>query len=102
MSTSLLYHAFGLKGVDHLGTEYKDGAVFFRIKTKDSFLQCGNCGSKDVIKKGIIKRKFKTVPIGLKEVFLLADIQRLECKSCGKVRQQKIDYADEKKVIAID
>jgi len=102
MSNSLLYHAFGLKSVDYLGTDYKDGAIFFHIRTKDKFLECGNCGSKEVIKKGVVKRKFKTVPVGLKEVFLLADIQRLECKSCGKVRQQKIDYADEKKATPID
>jgi transposase len=101
MSQSLLYHGFGLKGVEYLGTEYKDGAVLFHIRTKDKFLKCGNCGSGNVIKKGVVQRKFKTVPIGLKEVFLLADIQRLQCKACGKIRQEKIGYADEKKVIPI-
>lgn len=101
MSNSLLYHGFGLKGVEYLGTEYMEGAVIFHIRTKDENLQCGNCGSKQIIKKGVIQRKFKTVPIGLKEVFLLADIQRLQCKDCGKTQQEKLSYADEKKVIPI-
>ena len=102
MSASLLYHGFGLKNIEYLGTEYKEGVITFHIKTKDKFLICSNCGSKNIIKKGMVKRKFKTVPIGGKEVFLLADIQRIECKDCGKIRQEKITYADEKKAIPID
>ena len=101
MLTSLLYHGFGLKGVEYLGTEYKEGAIIFHIRTKNKLLRCGNCGGVKVIRKGMVQRKFKTVPVGLKQVFLLADIQRLHCKECGKTRQEKIDYADEKKVTPI-
>jgi len=102
MSTSLLYHGLGLKNIEYLGTEYKDGSIIFHIKTKEKSLRCANCNSKNVIKKGLVQRKFKTVPLGFKQVFLLADIQRLECRDCGKIRQEKIAYANEKKAIPIE
>jgi transposase len=34
------------------------------------------------------------VPIGLKRVFLDLEVQRVECRSCGKVRQAKLGFAD--------
>jgi transposase len=98
MSTSLLYHGFGLKHQEYLKTEYKAGHVYFHIKTKDSKLQCSNCSSFRVVKKGVVKRLFRTVPIGLKPVFLKASVQRLECKYCGLVRQERLKYVDEKKL----
>lgn len=102
MSTSLLHHGFGLTTQEYLKTEYKDGHVYFHIKTKDSKLQCSHCSSFKVIKKGVIHRLFRTVPIGLKPVFLKASVQRLECKVCGKIRQERLLYAEEKKAIPED
>jgi len=102
MSTSLLRHAFGICDQEHLKTEYKKGAVIFHIQTKDKKLQCSNCGSMNVVKKGYVIRNFRTAPIGLKPVYLHARIQRLECKDCGVIRQERIRYADEKKAIPID
>ncbi len=31
MSTSLLYHAFGIRGYDYVRTDYQDGRVIFTI-----------------------------------------------------------------------
>lgn len=102
MSTSLLSHGFGLKDQEYLKTEYANGHVYFHIKTNDSKLQCSHCSSFRVVKKGVVKRLFRTVPIGLKPVFLKASVQRLECKDCGLVRQERLRYVDEKKVIPED
>jgi transposase len=101
MSNSLLSHAFGLSNQEYLKTEYKEGKIIFHIQTKEDKLQCSNCGSYKVIKKGSVLRMFRTVPIGLKPVFLKAKIQRLECKDCCIIRQERIRYADEKKAIPI-
>jgi transposase len=98
---SLLYHGFGLKDVDYLKTEYVDGEIIFHIKTKESKLCCSNCGSANVVRKGTLSRKFKTVAIGLKPVFLQMEVQRLQCKDCHVVRQEKLHFADEKKVTPI-
>jgi len=102
MSTSLLYHGFGLVDQEYLKTEYKNGNVIFYIQTKADKLRCSMCGSRHVIKKGIIERLFRTVPIGLKVVYLNGKIQRLECKDCGVIRQERIRYAEEKKATPVD
>lgn len=102
MSSSLLYHAFGLTDQQYLKTEYKEGTVFFHIRTKDSKLRCSNCSSRNVIKKGTVERLFRTLPIGLKPVYLLAHVQRLQCNDCGLVRQERLSYADEKKAIPVE
>ena len=31
MSTSLLYHAFGIRGYDYVKTDYREGRVVFTI-----------------------------------------------------------------------
>ena len=102
MSTSLLSHGFGLTNQEYLKTEYSKGQVIFHIQTKDYKLQCSSCHSFNVTKKGIVNRLFRTVPIGLKPVFLKAKIQRLECRDCGVIRQERIRYAEEKKAIPED
>ena len=102
MSTSLLSHAFGLTDQQYLKTEYKEGTVIFHIRTKDSKLRCSSCGSRNVIKKGTVERLFRTLPIGLKPVYLLAHVQRLQCNDCGLTRQERLSYADEKKAIPVE
>lgn len=102
MSTSLLNHAFGLTDQQYLKTEYKEGFVIFHIRTKDSKLHCSSCGSRNVIKKGTVERLFRTLPIGLKPVYLRAHIQRLQCNDCGLIRQERLSYAEEKKAIPVE
>lgn len=102
MDSSLLYHGFGIKGQEVLKSEYVGGAIIVHIQTKESLLRCSECGSKDVIKKGTIDRKFRTSPIGLKPVYLNAKVQRLECKQCGAIRQEKLAYAEQKKATPVD
>jgi transposase len=102
MDSSLLYHGFGVKGQDVLKSEYKGGSIIVHIQTKEHLLRCGECGSMNVIKKGVTERLFRTAPIGLKPVYLLAKVQRLECKECGSIRQEKLPYAEQKKAIPVD
>lgn len=97
MSTSLLYHAYGLRKHEYIGTEYKKNTVIFKVKTKKEKLRCSCCGSKQVIFRGKKERNFRAPPTGSKRVVIHAVIQRLECKKCGKVQQEEIGFADEKK-----
>lgn len=101
MSTSLLYHAFGLTTQKYIRTEYDSGNVIFHTQTKSNKLRCSNCGSRHVIKRGSKTRVFRTVPIGRKPVLIRAAIQRLTCRDCGLTRQEKITFANEKKVTPI-
>ncbi len=44
MSTSLLYHAFGLRGYRYVNTMYLEGYTVFRVEAKPEELRCSACG----------------------------------------------------------
>jgi transposase len=94
MSTSLLYHAFGVRGYRYVKTEYTGGEVVFTIEQPRESYRCPACGSDDVIGRGQQRRRFRTVPIGGKPVYLALAVPRVECRRCGAVRQVKIGFAD--------
>jgi transposase len=94
MSTSLLYHAFGVRGYRYVKTAYAEGAMVFTIEQPRESYACPVCGSGDVIGRGQNGRRFRTVPIGRKPVYLSLAIPRVECRCCGAVRQMKIGFAD--------
>ena len=87
MSTSLLYHAFGLRGYDYVKTEYTEGTVVFTVRQRPHTCRCPQCGSRDLIHHGQETRPFKTVPIGHKPVLIVLPIPRVECRHCQIVRQ---------------
>ncbi len=62
MSTSFLYHAFGLYGYDYVSSNYKDGNVIFTIRHKSHNLRCSACGSRHVVRSGSRLRRFRTIP----------------------------------------
>jgi len=94
MSTSLLYHAFGVRGYRYLRTEYVEGEVNFTIEQPRESYRCPACGSKEVIGRGRNLRRFRAVPMGSKPVYLTLAVPRVECRRCQVVRQVKIAFAD--------
>jgi transposase len=94
MSTSLLYHGFGVRGYRYLKTEYVEGEVVFAVEQPREAYACAVCGSADVIGRGQNRRRFRTIPIGHKPVYLSLAVPRVECRCCGAVRQMKIGFAD--------
>jgi transposase len=94
MSTSLLYHAFGVRGYSYGKTEYVEGNVTFTLEQPRESYRCPECGSDDLICRGASPRTFRTVPIGGKPVFLAFSVPRVECNVCGVVRQVKLGFAD--------
>ena len=49
MSTSLLYHAFGVQGYRYVKTDYIGGEVTFTIEQPRHSWRCPVCRSRDVI-----------------------------------------------------
>jgi len=94
MSTSLLYHAFGLPGYKYLNTGYVGGRVIFSITQDPETFRCAACGSRAVHPRGKKARRFKAVPIGRKPVEVYFRVPRVSCEDCGKIRQVKIPFAD--------
>jgi len=97
MSTSLLYHGFGIRGYKYVNTRYEGGVVTFTVNQLSSYLCCPNCGSRKVIRRGTIWRRFRSVPIGLKAVWISMAIQRVMCLICGVIRQVKVDFANQRR-----
>jgi transposase len=99
MSTSLLYHAFGVRGYRYLRTEYGGGMVLFHIEPADKMVCCSECGSYDVIHRGSKERWFRSVPIGTRLTWLIATLPRVECRDCHVVRQIKLGFAEPRRTV---
>jgi transposase len=94
MSTSLLYHAFGIRGYQYTRTDYQGGQVIFSIHQEPQTCRCSACGSREVRHRGHVERRFRTVPIGGKTTIVALPIPRVECPNCGLVRQVAVPFAD--------
>ena len=97
MSTSLLYHAFGIRGYTYTRTAYLGGTIHFATEQGNKPMCCSACGSSRVHPRGRTEREFRTVPIGRKPVIIHLAIPRVHCESCGLIRQVKIGFADERR-----
>src|ERR1700730_999755 len=97
MSTSLLYHAFGIVGYQYRSQHFHEGKVTSRIEQPRDRLCCPQCGCQDVWIRDHAERTFRTVPIGAKPTFVTLDVARVWCPVCDVVRQVKIGFADPKK-----
>src|SRR5436305_11379005 len=94
MSTSLLYHAFGIRGYPYRRTDYQDGQTIFTIDQEPETCRCSACGSPRVVSRGHVERRSRAVPIGPRAPVVVLPIPRVECQDCGVVRQVKIPFAD--------
>lgn len=94
MSTTLLYHMFGIRGYEYRRTDYHQGAASFVIEQPREKQRCPECGSAAVHVHGHNDRFFRSLPIGGKPTFLLLKAARVLCLPCEHVRQVKIPFAD--------
>jgi transposase len=97
MSTSLLYHRFGIVGYHYVHQDFVAGTTIFRIEQPRERLRCSNCGSQEVWAQGGSERSFQTIPIGKQPTHIHFKVPRVWCTDCGKNRQVKIAFADPKK-----
>ena len=73
--------------------QYHGGALTFTVRQKPKALICPACGSKRVIRKGVIRRWLRTIPIGFRPTWICAIIQRVGCLACRAVRQVELGMA---------
>jgi len=92
MSTSLLYHAWGIHDCDYHSTSYQQGAIHFNIKIRDRLIRCSHCKSRTVTHKGKVTRILKTLPIGSKPVCIKLDVPRVTCLQCHLTRQITLPF----------
>src|SRR3954453_21905808 len=94
MSTSLLDHAFGTRGSRYVRTAYSEGQVIFTIRHEPQDRRCSACGAGDLISRGHVERRFRSLPIGAGATSLVLPVPRVECRACGVVRQVEVTFAD--------
>ncbi len=72
MSTGIVYHCFGItgRGMHHVHTRFEEGRTIFRVGQDPRTLECSTCGSRKVMKKGTVFRRFMTLPIGLRPTII--------------------------------
>jgi transposase len=97
MSTSILYHGFGLSKQEYLKTEYTGNKIIISCRTKPEEYRCARCNSYRVKKRGTLTRDFRTLSLGRKQFIIRALIQRLDCQECGSIIQEPIRFADYKR-----
>lgn len=94
MSTSLLYHAWGIHGYRHQATHFVEGHVFFWIAQPRERLRCSACGTEHVRAQGTTPRFLRTLPSGGKPGVVCLPVPRVRCLLCDHVRQVTIPFAE--------
>src|SRR3954470_6769991 len=94
MSTSLLYQVFGIRGYKYTRTDYQGGRTIFTIRQDLKTCRCSSCGSRQVVSRGRVVRRFRSLPIGSRATAVVLPIPRVECRACGAVRQAEVPFAD--------
>jgi transposase len=94
MSTSLLYHMFGIRGYEYCKTDFVEGRACFTIEQPRERYRCPECGSAAVHAQGHKDRFVQTVPIGLRPTFIFLKVARVICFHCEHTRQVKVPFAD--------
>ena len=97
MSTSLMFHGFGIRGYQLQKTEYKKGNIYFHITQDKHNLRCPVCKSPRIIRKGFRLREFRSVPIGNKKTFIVLPAPRIYCSECDRHHYVKISFAEPKR-----
>lgn len=98
MSTSLLYHAFGVQGpYHHVSTKYENGLTIFNI-SHNIRMKCPDCKCRKVIKKGTKERQFLGVPIGTKKTLIRISNQRIKCTRCNVIKYLPLRFIPRPKV----
>jgi transposase len=77
-------------------TDLHHGVIELVIEQPRERLRCPCCHTDQVIAKGHTPRSFRTVGIGRKPVRLVLPVPRVLCRSCGIIRQVKVDFADDR------
>ena len=76
MSTSLLYHGFGVRGYHLAKTEFGQKQIVFHVTQPVDRCRCSDCDSGKVAPKGHQSRSFRGLPIGGKPVVVCLKVSQ--------------------------
>lgn len=96
MSTSILYHAFGVRGIHYESTHYFGDCISINARMTDQFIKCPECGSRQAVFKGQKRRLLRMSPLGRKRCFLNLLLHRLKCRECDHLWWPTLPFMDGK------
>jgi transposase len=94
MPTSVLYRALGIRGYQHQSIEERGGVITLKVRHDGQDVSCPDCGGHNVRRCGTVPRRWHAPPIGLRRVFVDADVPRVECRDCRVTRVLPVAFAD--------
>lgn len=97
MSSSLLYHVFGVRGYQYVATRYEGGETIFCIEVPRKSLTCPACGDSHVHVIERFRRRWKTVPVGCRPTWIEMEVPRVECQKCHARRRVPVAFAEPKR-----
>ena len=92
MNTSFLYQGFGIFEQECTRVRYEDKSIILEIQTRKHKLVCPQCKSRNVKRSGFHIRRIRNVPIGSKQVIMNVKVQRVECRDCGCIRNERLHF----------
>ncbi len=92
MSKSVLYHAFGIKGVIYQSAYFLGNTVFFRVEATDRHIRSPACGHRYSTFKGQKVRRLRMPPIGRKQAVLELTMHRLQCGQCENLWWPRLPF----------
>ena len=96
MSTSILYHAFGIRGIHYEATRYFGDCVVISCRMTDRYVKCPECSNRKATFKGQKYRLLRMGLMGRKRCFLDLSLHRLKCRSCGHLWWPTLPFMDGK------
>ncbi len=94
-TTSYLYHTMGLRGYQHLRTEYVGGVVRHHVKLRRQQRRCRHCGAGwfNLTLNGQFERTLRALPVGRQrqEIVLHGHVQ--SCSRCGRTLREPTHVA---------
>lgn len=97
MNASIMHKAFGVSNQECLDMLCESNQIVLKIQTPSEKLCCPECGSHNVVRDGYTLRRFVSVPLGCAKTYLEMKVQRVQCRDCGAVKQEDIDFAKGKR-----
>jgi len=96
MSTSILYHAFNLKGIQFESADFFGSQIIFSATVGKHVTKCPDCGCLWSVRKGHKIRCFNMGPIGRKQAQLKLQTHRLKCTQCNKIWWPRLSFMEGK------
>jgi transposase len=96
-SQQWLYPIFRFRGYRVNKVEADEQQLLLHVEPQPHRVCCPQCRSREVIRRGEQVRWLRNLPVGGDSTWLVATLPRVECRSCGIVRQIRLGLAEERR-----